>query len=111
LPVIHPGVSFFGNKTSTSARAMIDAGLAVALASDYNPVVTPSFDMKLMMSLGCIRHGMTAEEAINAATINAAYAMDISKGYGSVAKGKAANILSLNQFRLTNISLMPSTGS
>ena len=92
LPVIHPGVSFFGNKTSTSARAMIDAGLAVALASDYNPVVTTSFDMKLMMSLGCIRHGMTAEEAINAATINAAYAMDISKGYGSVAKGKAANI-------------------
>jgi imidazolonepropionase len=74
------------------ARKMIDAGLAVALASDYNPGSSPSGNMKLIMSLGCIRLKMVPEEVINAVTINSAYAMGLSETHGSVAKGKVANL-------------------
>ncbi len=92
LPVIMPGASFFHNLSTTSAREMIDAGLPLAIATDFDPGEMPSCDMKFMMSLCCIKYGMTPEEVINAATINAAFAMDISDGYGSISKGKAANI-------------------
>jgi len=71
---------------------MIDAGLPVALASDFNPGSSPSGNMKLVMSLGCIRLNMLPEEAINAVTINSAYAMGISDTHGSIAKGKVANL-------------------
>jgi imidazolonepropionase len=96
LPVIMPGASFFHNLSVTSAREMIDAGLPIAIASDFDPGEMPSCDMKFMMSLCCIKYGMTPEEVINAATINSAYAMDISDGYGSIARGKAANIFITN---------------
>ena len=71
---------------------MIEAGLPVAMASDYNPGSSPSGNMKLVMSLGCIRLKMLPEEAINAVTINSAYAMGISDTHGSIARGKVANL-------------------
>jgi imidazolonepropionase len=71
---------------------MIDAGLPVALASDYNPGSAPSGNMKLIMSLGCIRLKMLPEEVINAVTINSAYAMGLSETHGSIARGKVANL-------------------
>jgi len=71
---------------------MIDAGLPVALASDYNPGSSPSGNMPFILSLACIKLKMTPEEAINAATINGAYALGLEKSHGSIAKGKAANV-------------------
>jgi len=71
---------------------MINAGLPVALASDYNPGSSPSGNMKFIMSLGCINYKMTPEEVINATTINSAYAMGISNCLGSIARGKIANV-------------------
>ena len=73
------------------ARQLIDAGLGVAVASDYNPGSTPSGDMKFVVSLACIKLRLLPEEAINAATINSAYAMGLSRDYGSIAVGKVAN--------------------
>ena len=73
------------------ARKMIDAGLSVAVASDYNPGSTPSGDMKFVVSLACIKLRLQPSEALNAATINGAYAMGESANYGSIAKGKVAN--------------------
>ena len=70
---------------------MIEAGLPVATASDYNPGSTPSGDMKFVVSLACIKMRLLPAEAINAATINTAAAMDLGKDYGSIAKGKVAN--------------------
>jgi len=72
-------------------RKMIDAGLPLALASDYNPGSTPSGDMKFVLSLACIKMRLLPAEAFHAATLNAAAAMDISRDYGSIAKGKVAN--------------------
>jgi len=71
---------------------MIEAGLPVALASDYNPGSSPSGNMKLVMSLACIKLKMLPEEALNAVTINSACAMGISETHGSIARGKAANV-------------------
>jgi imidazolonepropionase len=71
---------------------MIDAGLSIALASDYNPGSSPSGDMKFIMSLGCIKLRMLPEEVINATTINTAYAMGLSETHGSIARGKVANV-------------------
>ena len=71
---------------------MIDAGLPVALASDYNPGSSPSGNMKLVMSLACIKLKMLPEEALNAVTINSASAMDLSETHGSIARGKIANL-------------------
>ena len=90
-PTLLPGTSFFLNMPFASARTMIDAGLGVALASDYNPGSTPSGNMKFVVSLGCIRMKMTPAEAINAATQNGAYAMGIGHDFGSIASGKVAN--------------------
>ena len=75
------------------ARKMIEAGLSLALASDFNPGSSPSGNMNFVVATACIKMKMTPEEAINAATINGAYAMDISKTHGSITIGKKANII------------------
>ena len=91
MPTVLPGTSFFLNMPYGKGRKMIDAGLGIAIASDYNPGSTPSGDMKFVVSLACIKLRLLPNEAINAATINGAYAMWESAEYGSIAKGKVAN--------------------
>lgn len=91
MPTALPGTSFFLNMPFAPVRKMVDAGLGVALASDYNPGSTPSGDMKFIVSLACIKQRLLPQEALNAATLNAAYAMGLSKDYGSIAIGKVAN--------------------
>ena len=92
MPTLLPGSAFFLGMPDPPVRKMIDAGLPVALASDYNPGSSPSGNMNFIMSLGCIRLRMLPEEVINAVTINSAYAMGISETHGSIAKGKVANV-------------------
>ncbi len=92
MPTILPGAAFFLSLPLPPARKMIDAGLPVAVASDYNPGSSPSGNMNFMLSLCCVQYKMTPEEAINAATINSAYAMDLSKTHGSICVGKQANV-------------------
>lgn len=91
MPTVLPGTSFFLNMPYAPAHKMIDAGLGVAVASDYNPGSTPSGDMKFVVSLACIKMRLLPAEAINAATLNAAYAMGQSNEYGSITIGKTAN--------------------
>lgn len=93
MPVALPTCSFFISIPYTPARKMIDAGLPLALATDFNPGTTPSGNMNLVVATACIKMKMTPEEAINAATINGAYAMGISNTHGSITKGKHANII------------------
>ncbi|GAA4270193.1 imidazolonepropionase [Hyunsoonleella aestuarii] len=93
IPVALPSCSYFLSIPYTPARKLINAGLALALASDYNPGSTPSGNMNFVVSTACIKMKMTPEEAINAATINGAYAMGISEDYGSITTGKKANII------------------
>jgi len=93
MPVALPSCSYFLSIPYTPARRIIDAGLALALATDYNPGSTPSGNMNFVVSTACIKMKMTPEEAINAATINGAYAMGISDNYGSITKGKKANLI------------------
>jgi imidazolonepropionase len=92
MPTLLPGAAFFLGLVDPPARKMIDAGLPVALASDYNPGSSPSGNMKFVMSLGCIKLKMLPEEVINAVTINSAYAMGLSETHGSIARGKVANM-------------------
>jgi imidazolonepropionase len=92
MPTLLPGAAFFLGLTDPPARKMIDAGLPIALASDYNPGSSPSGNMKFIMSLGCIRLKMLPQEVINAVTINTAYAMGISETHGSITVGKKANL-------------------
>jgi imidazolonepropionase len=92
MPTILPGAAFFLNMPLAPARKMIDAGLPIALASDFNPGSSPSGNMQLVLSMGCILYRLTPEEAINATTINAAYAMGVSEEVGSIAVGKTANV-------------------
>jgi len=92
MPTVLPGAAFFLNMPLSPVRKMIDAGLPVALASDFNPGSSPSGNMNLIQSLGCLKYGMTPEETIHATTINSAYAMGVSESYGSIAKGKVANL-------------------
>jgi imidazolonepropionase len=92
MPTLLPGAAFFLGLTDPPARKMIDAGLPLAMASDYNPGSSPSGNMKLVVSLGCIRLRLLPEEAINAVTINAAYAMGLSETHGSITVGKKANL-------------------
>lgn len=91
MPTALPGTSFFLNMPFAPGRKMIDAGLAMAIASDYNPGSTPSGDMKFVVSLACIKMRLQPAEALNAATINGAAAMGLSADYGSIAPGKVAN--------------------
>ncbi|WP_298262298.1 imidazolonepropionase [uncultured Lutibacter sp.] len=93
MPIALPSCSYFLSIPYTPARKMIDAGLPLALATDYNPGSTPSGNMNFVVSTACIKMKMTPEEAINAATINAAYAMGLEKTHGSICKGKKANFI------------------
>jgi len=92
MPTVLPGAAFFLNMKLAPVRKMIDAGLPVAMASDYNPGTSPSGNMNFIQSLGCLKYGMSPEETIYATTINSAYAMGISENYGSIARGKVANL-------------------
>lgn len=92
MPTLLPGAAFFLNMVHAPARKMIDAGLPLALASDFNPGSSPSGNMQLILSMGSIMFRMTPEEAINACTINGAYAMDLSDELGSITVGKTANV-------------------
>ena len=93
MPVALPSCSFFITIPYTPARKMIDAGLPLAIATDFNPGTTPSGNMNFAVASACIKMRMTPEEAINAATINGAYAMGLSETHGSITKGKKANII------------------
>jgi imidazolonepropionase len=93
MPVALPTCSFFISIPYTPARRMINAGLPLALATDFNPGTTPSGNMNLVVATACIKMKMTPEEAINAATINGAYAMDLSDTHGSITVGKRANLI------------------
>lgn len=91
MPTILPGAAFFLNMVYAPAREMMDAGLPVALASDFNPGSAPSGNMQLIMAMGSILYRMTPEEVINATTINTAYAMGLSQEFGSICRGKRAS--------------------
>jgi len=92
MPTVLPGASFFLGIPYAPVRKMIDAGLPVAMASDFNPGSSPSGNMQFILSMGCIKYKMLPEEAINAITINGAYAMGLHNELGSIAVGKKANI-------------------
>ena len=91
MPTLLPGAAFFLGMGNPPAREMIRAGLGVALASDYNPGSSPSGNMRMVCSLASIRLRMTPREALCAATLNGAYAMELSRDFGSITAGKAAN--------------------
>ena len=93
MPVALPGCSYFLGIPYTPARNIIDAGLPLALATDFNPGSCPSGNMNFVVATACIKMQMTPEEAINAATINGAFAMDLSKTHGSITIGKKANLI------------------
>jgi imidazolonepropionase len=93
IPTMLPGASFFLRDPYGNAKGFIEAGLGVALASDYNPGTSPSGDMRFVMALGCIRMRLTPEQAFNAVTVNSACAMDVSDMAGSIAVGKLANLI------------------
>lgn len=93
MPVALPGCSFFLGIPYTPARKMIDLGLPLALATDYNPGSAPSGNMNFVVAAACIKMKMTPEEAINAATINGAYAMGLQNKLGTISKGKLANLI------------------
>lgn len=92
MPTILPGAAFFLEMAYAPVRKMINAGLPVAMASDFNPGSSPSGNMQFILSMACIKYRMLPEEAINAVTINSAYAMGLSEEYGSIARGKIANV-------------------
>lgn len=92
MPTILPGAAFFLGMVYAPVRKMINAGLPIALASDFNPGSSPSGNMQFVCSLACIAYKMTPEEVINATTINTAYAMDVNKELGTIARGKKANV-------------------
>ena len=93
MPVALPSCSYFLSIPYTPARKMIDEGLPIALATDYNPGSTPSGNMNFVVATACIKMKMTPEEAINAATINGAYAMNLQDKAGTITKGKLANLI------------------
>lgn len=93
MPVALPTCSYFISIPYTPARRMLEAGLPLALASDFNPGTTPSGNMNFVVATACIKMKMTPEEAINAATLNGAYAMGVAKEYGSITRGKKASLI------------------
>ncbi len=105
MPTVLPGCAFFLNLPLSPAREMIDAGLPVAMASDFNPGTSPSGNMQLIMSMACIRYRLTPEEALNATTLNTAYAMSVSDEVGSITKGKLANLIITQP--MTQLEFMP----
>ena len=105
MPTVLPGAAFFLGMIYAPARKMIDAGLPVAMASDFNPGSSPSGNMQLILSMASILYRLTPEEAINACTINGAYAMGIEEELGSIARGKKANLFITNE--IPTIEFMP----
>lgn len=105
MPTVLPGAAFFLNLKLSPVRKMIDAGLPIALASDFNPGSSPSGNMSFISALGCIRYNMLPEEVINATTLNSAYAMGISDSLGSISKGKTANLFITSE--LNGIESLP----
>lgn len=104
-PTLLPSCSFFLNIPYAPARELINKGLPIALATDFNPGSTPSGNMNFVVSLACIKYKITPEEAINAATINAAYAMGLEKTHGSITIGKKANFFITKE--IPNIAFLP----
>ena len=92
MPTILPGAAYFVSLPNPPARQMIDAGLPLAIASDFNPGTSPTGNMNLMQSIACIQYKLTPNEAINASTLNSAYAMHVEKELGSITIGKKANL-------------------
>jgi len=92
MPTALPGAAFFLGLPFPPVRDLIQTGLPVAIASDYNPGSSPSGNMPYMISLACVKMKMTPEEAINAATINTAIALELSDSYGSITRGKVASV-------------------
>lgn len=105
MATLLPGAAFFLGMTYPPARKMIDSGLPIALASDYNPGSSPSGNMKFILSLATVIMKLTPEEAINAATINSAYAMGISDTHGSICVGKWANVIITKE--ISSLYFMP----
>jgi imidazolonepropionase len=105
MPTILPGAAFFLNMVHAPARKMIDSGLPVAFASDFNPGSSPSGNMQLVLSMACINYRLLPEEAINATTINTAYAMGLSEEFGSIVRGKKANMFITNP--IPSLEFMP----
>ncbi len=105
MPTILPGAAFFLGMRYAPARKMIDAGLPVAMASDFNPGSSPSGNMQFILSMASIAYKLLPEEAINATTINTAYAMDLSDQLGSIAVGKKANVFITKE--IPSIEYMP----
>lgn len=105
IPTVLPGTAFFLNMEYPPARKMIDSGLAVALASDYNPGSCPSGNMNFVLSLACIKHRLTPAEAINACTLNAAFAMEIEESHGAIVKNRPANFFLTKP--MSSIALLP----
>jgi imidazolonepropionase len=93
IATLLPTAAFFLRTSFPTARKLIDAGCAIALASDYNPGSSPSGNMNLVVSMACIQMKMLPEEAVNAATVNGAYAMELEKEVGSITVGKKANLI------------------
>jgi imidazolonepropionase len=105
MPTLLPSCSFFLGIPYAPARRLIDSGLPVSLATDFNPGSTPSGNMPFVLSLACINYKMTPEEVINASTINSAYAMGLSKTHGSIAVGKKANLFITKE--ISSIAFIP----
>jgi imidazolonepropionase len=105
MPTLLPSTAFFLRLKQPPAREMIQAGLPVALASDYNPGSSPSGRMQFILSLACVNLRMLPEEAINAATINSAYAMNVQQDLGSITKGKKANLFVSHE--IPSIAFLP----
>jgi imidazolonepropionase len=105
IPTILPSTSFFLNLDYAPARKMIDSGLGVCLASDYNPGSTPSGKIPFILSLACLKMKMLPAEAINAVTINGACAMELQKDYGSITVNKVANLIITNN--IPSIDFIP----
>jgi imidazolonepropionase len=92
MPTVLPGAAFFLGMEYAPVRKMMDAGLPIAMASDFNPGSSPSGNMQFILSMACIKYRMLPEEAIHALTLNGAYAMGLSETHGSIARGKIANL-------------------
>ncbi|MDD2530896.1 MAG: imidazolonepropionase [Bacteroidales bacterium] len=105
MPTVLPGAAFFLNMRLSPVRTMMDAGLPIAMASDFNPGSSPSGNMQTILSFACVNYRMTPQEAFNATTINSAYAMGISQTHGSIAKGKVANFYITKE--IPNLEYMP----
>jgi imidazolonepropionase len=105
MPVALPGCSFFLGIPYAPVRKMIDAGLPVCLASDYNPGSTPNGRMGFVVALACSQMKLSPEEAINATTINGAYSLELSHEVGSITKGKLGNVIITKP--MESLAIMP----